>query len=40
VNIPDEVGVDDEVRLREIIGKVFQTETGRDIAERVYLGKG
>jgi len=36
VNIPDEVGLADEKRLREIIGKVFQTGTGRSIAERLY----
>lgn len=39
VNIPDEVGLDDEKRLREIIQKVFQTNTGRSIAERLYLQK-
>lgn len=39
VNIPDEVGLDDETRLREIIEKVFQTNTGRSIAERLYLQK-
>jgi len=37
VNIPDEVGLDDEKRVREIIGKVFQTKTGRCIAERLFL---
>jgi hypothetical protein len=40
VNIPDEVGLVDENRLREMIGKVFQTKTGRNIAERIFLGKG
>lgn len=37
VNIPDEVSLDDEAKLRGIIGKVFQTPTGRSIAERTYL---
>jgi len=40
VNIPDEIGLEDEKRVREVIGKVFQTGTGRSIAERVYLQKG
>jgi HD superfamily phosphodiesterase len=39
VNIPDEVGLDDEKRVREILGKVFQTKTGRIIAERLFLQK-
>ncbi len=39
VNIPDEVGLDDETRLRETIGRIFQTGTGRSIAERLYLSK-
>lgn len=37
VNIPDEVSLDDKEKLRGIIGKVFQTPTGRRIAERTYL---
>jgi putative nucleotidyltransferase with HDIG domain len=37
VNIPDEVGCDDRIRLEKIIEKVFLTATGKNIAERIYL---
>lgn len=39
VNVPDEVGLDDEEQLRQVIGKVFQTGTGRSIAETLFLSK-
>lgn len=39
VNIPDEVGLDDDEQLRNLIGKVFQTNTGRSIAETLFLLK-
>ncbi len=37
VNLKDEVNSDNPDKLKEIIGKVFLTKTGRDIAKRVYL---
>lgn len=39
VNIPDEVPLEDEAKVRGVIGKVFQTSTGRKIAERIFLGQ-
>jgi HD superfamily phosphodiesterase len=38
VNLPDEHGIRDKERLRKIISKVFLTKTGKELAERIYLG--
>jgi hypothetical protein len=40
VNLGDEVGTDDLERLREIIGKVMMTATGKAIARKIYLRDG
>jgi len=37
VNIPDEVGLKDRDKLTRIIGKVFLTRTGEELAEKIYL---
>jgi predicted HD phosphohydrolase len=37
-NIPDECGKMDKDELRAFIGKVFRTKTGRETAEKLYLG--
>jgi HD superfamily phosphodiesterase len=37
VNIPDECGAMDRSRLKEFIGKIFKTNTGRQIANELYL---
>lgn len=39
VNLKDEVDTDDTVKLKEIIGRVFLTEAGRELAGRIYLKK-
>ncbi len=37
VNLKDEVGREDEVKLRNIIDKVFLTDKGKELAEKAYL---
>lgn len=37
VNLKEEVGLKDKVRLKETINKVFLTRTGKEIAKEVYL---
>jgi len=37
VNIPDELGTDDPVKLRRCIDRIFKTDAGRSIAEKLYL---
>lgn len=36
VNIPDEVGLDDEDKLRKLIDKIFLTQTGQHLAKSTY----
>lgn len=38
VNIPDEVDLADREKLKTVIEKVFLTETGKQLAEKIYLG--
>lgn len=37
VNLKDEVDTKDKAKLKEVINKVFLTETGRSLAEKIYL---
>ncbi|MFA4905983.1 MAG: HD domain-containing protein [Candidatus Margulisiibacteriota bacterium] len=37
VNIPDEVGLADKEKLKNILEKVFSTKTGKELAEKSYL---
>ncbi len=37
VNIPDECGAMDTNKLKEFIGRIFKTDTGRQIARELYL---
>ena len=37
VNIPDEYGEMSSDKLKEFIGRIFKTNTGRQIAEEIYL---
>ena len=39
VNLKDEVGIEDKDKLQRLIAKVFLTDTGRAIANKLYLGK-
>jgi HD superfamily phosphodiesterase len=39
VNIPDEYDTSDSKRMSELINKVFKTQTGRTIAQKLFLGK-
>jgi len=39
VNLKDEVGVEDKDKLQRLIAKVFLTDTGRAMANKLYLGK-
>jgi HD superfamily phosphohydrolase YqeK len=38
VNIPDEFGIQDKERLKEVISKIFLTGTGKDLAEKIFVG--
>lgn len=40
VNLEDEVGTKDKDKLRKIIDKVFLTDTGKEVAEKIYLSAG
>lgn len=37
VNLKDEVDTSDKVKLKEIISKIFLTDKGRELAEKLYL---
>jgi HD superfamily phosphodiesterase len=37
VNIPDECGKMDKIKLKEFIDRIFKTDTGRQIARELYL---
>jgi HD superfamily phosphohydrolase YqeK len=37
VNIGDEVNMEDKVKLKKAIDKIFLTETGKRMAEKIYL---
>ena len=37
VNIPDEYDLNDKLRMKELTAGIFKTETGRKIAERIFL---
>lgn len=37
VNLKDEVGIDDKIKLEGIIDRVFKTDTGKKIAKKLYL---
>lgn len=39
VNLKDEVGVEDKDKLQRLIAKVFLTDTGRAMADKLYLRK-
>jgi putative nucleotidyltransferase with HDIG domain len=39
VNLGDEFDLKDDVKTLEMIGKIFQTATGKSIAEQIYLQK-
>ena len=39
VNLKDEVGVEDKDKLQRLIPRIFLTETGRAIANKLYLEK-
>ena len=39
VNIPDEYDTSDSTSISELINKVFKTQTGRTIAQRLFLRK-
>lgn len=38
VNLPDEYRIEDKERLKKVIYRVFLTKTGKELAERIYLG--
>jgi len=37
VNLKDEIHFQDKEKLRKIIRKIFLTNTGREVAEKLYL---
>lgn len=37
VNIPDEYDLNDKLKMKELTAEIFKTETGRKIAERIFL---
>jgi len=39
VNLGDEIDLKDAGKVNEMIGKIFQTATGRSIAEQIYVKK-
>jgi len=37
VNLREEVDIKDKVKLRELIDKIFLTNSGKELADKVYL---
>lgn len=37
VNLKDEMGTKDKTKLKAIINKIFLTDSGKELAERIYL---